>query len=116
MPTVAPKLVNLEEDHPTVNVGLLRLDKALTSARFEKVKLIKLIHGYGSSGVGGGIRLAVGRTLQQMRRDGQLTCVIYGEHWGISDPDAWSLIKQHPSLKKEEDLGRKNRGITIVWF
>lgn len=76
----------------------------------------KLIHGYGSSGVGGEIRLSIGRALREMKRRGELSLVIFGEDWSVSDRDAWSLVKQHVGLKKDCDLGRKNRGITIVWF
>jgi hypothetical protein len=110
------KVINLEEGMPTVDQARQRMLRELEAARRAGIKGVKLIHGYGSSGVGGDIRLGIGRTLQQMKRDGELTVVIYGEDWAVSNEDSWSLLKSHPSLKREEDLGRKNRGITIVWF
>ena len=110
------KLINLEEGMPTVEQARQQMLRELDAARRAGFKGAKLIHGYGSSGVGGDIRLAIGRMLQQMKRDGELTAVIYGEEWSISHADAWSLVKRNPALKQEEDLGRKNRGVTIVWF
>jgi len=110
------KVINLEEGFPTVERARQKMLRELELARRSGHKGVKLIHGYGSSGVGGDIRLAVGRALQEMKRRGELSIVIYGEHWSVTDGCAWSLIKNHPVLKKEEDLGRKNRGITVVWF
>ncbi|ABF40058.1 conserved hypothetical protein [Candidatus Koribacter versatilis Ellin345] len=110
------KTINLEEGFPTVEQARQKMLRELDLARRAGHKGVKLIHGYGSSGVGGEIRLSVGRALQEMKRHGEIAFVIYGENWGISDPDTWALLKLRPSLKKEEDLGRKNRGITVVWF
>ncbi len=110
------KVINLEEGFPTVEQARQKMLRELDLARRSGHKGAKLIHGYGSTGAGGEIRLAVGRSLQEMKRRGELSTVIYGEDWGISHQETWSLIKLYPALKREEDLGRKNRGITIVWF
>ncbi len=109
-------IINLEEGFPTVEEARQRMLRELERARTAGAKGVKLIHGYGSTGVGGDIRLNVGRALQEMRKNHAITHVIYGENWGISDPETWKLVKSHPKLKQDEDLGRKNRGITIVWF
>ncbi len=114
MPPVSAKLVNLEEDHPTVNVGLLRLDKALTSARFERVKLLKLIHGYGSTGQGGRLREEVWKALDRYKRNNMVSEFIPGEDFRISNEATWALLKKWPELKQDRDLGRNNKGITMV--
>ncbi|MCU1299996.1 MAG: hypothetical protein JWQ87_280 [Candidatus Sulfotelmatobacter sp.] len=44
---------------PQVSEALQRLGRELAVARQEKIKLIKLVHGYGSTGAGGDIRIAV---------------------------------------------------------
>lgn len=110
------KIINLEEGFPTVEQARQKMVRELDVARRSGVKGVKLIHGYGSSGTGGEIRLAVGRALQEMKRHGSVACVIYGEDWSVSNADAWALIKLHPALKQDFDLNRKNRGITIAWF
>ncbi len=110
------KVINLEEGFPTVDQARQKMLREVEIAKRSGSKGAKLIHGYGSTGAGGEIRLAVGRTLQEMRRGGELTLVIFGEDWSIADRDAWSLLKRFPALKKDSDLGRKNRGITVVWF
>jgi len=110
------KVVNLEEGFPTVEQARQKMLRELDMARRAGAKGVKLIHGYGSSGVGGEIRLSVGRALQEMKKRGEIACVIFGEDWAISDGEAWELIKRHPALKQDADLNRKNRGITIAWF
>jgi hypothetical protein len=110
------KLINLEAGFPTVEQARQTMLRELEAARRAGYKGVKLIHGYGSSGPGGEIRLAVGRALQDLRKQGSVTEIIYGEDWSVSDPTTWSLIKRFPELKKDADLNRRNRGITIAWF
>lgn len=110
------KVINLEEAFPTVEQARQKMLRELDNARRSGHKGVKLIHGYGSTGAGGEIRLAVGRALQEMKKRGELSCVIYGENFAISDSDTWRLAKQFPALKNDCDLNRKNRGITVVWF
>ena len=39
---------------------------------------------------------------------------IFGEDWSKSDEAAWKLLQSNTELKSDSDLGRGNRGITIV--
>jgi hypothetical protein len=112
---IAPiKTVNLKSDMPLVREALERLDRELALARQEKAKLLKLVHGYGSSGAGGEIRIAVQKRLLEITQNGQIRGCIFGENWSKSDDAAWKLLQCHPELKSDSDLGRGNRGITIV--
>lgn len=99
---------------PLVRQALQRLNRELTRARQEKVKALKLIHGYGSTGEGGEIRIAVQNRLIEMVQNGQLQACIFGENWAKSDDAAWRVLQSHPELKNDSDLGRGNRGVTIV--
>ncbi len=108
------KTVNLEEGMPLVRQALLHLDRELAIAVQEGYRFVKFIHGYGSTGHGGDIRIAVQKQLRESVATGTLRACIFGENWMISDEQAWRLIKAHPGLKQDRDLGRKNAGITIV--
>lgn len=99
---------------PLVREALQRLERELGLARQEKAPLLKLIHGYGSSGAGGEIRIAVQNRLLEMVQNGQIRGCIFGENWSKSDDTAWKLLESHPELKSDWDLGRSNLGITIV--
>jgi len=108
------KTVNLKSDMPLVHQALQRLDRELALARQEKVKLLKLVHGYGSTGAGGDIRIAVQKCLMELAQNGQIRGCIFGENWSKSDEAAWKLLQSHAELKRDSDLGHGNRGITIV--
>jgi len=108
------KTVNLKEGMPQVHQALSQLDREVARAREEGYRLVKLIHGYGSSGVGGEIRIAVQRKLREMSDHGQIRSCIFGEDWAKSDELAWKLLSAHAELKQDHDLGKRNRGITVV--
>ena len=99
---------------PLVHEALQRLDGELALARQQKCTVLKLIHGYGSTGAGGDIRIAVQKRLYEMAQNGQIRACIYGENWSKSNEEAWKLLQKHPDLKNDSDVGRANRGITIV--
>ena len=106
--------INIEETMPSVAQARARLDDGLHAARQRGTTLVKVIHGYGSSGVGGDLRIALQATLRQMQDRGEIRACIFGENWRKSDERTWELIKRFPALKEDRDLGKSNRGITIV--
>jgi hypothetical protein len=108
------KTVNLKSDMPLVREALQRLERELALARQEKATLLKVVHGYGSTGAGGEIRIAVQMRLTEMVQGGQIRGCIFGENWSKSDEAAWKLLQSHAELKSDPDLGRRNPGITIV--
>jgi hypothetical protein len=99
---------------PTVAQALQHLDRELARARQAGCGVVKLVHGYGSAGAGGEIRVAVQRRLAEMAGRGEIRACIFGEDWAKSDEQAWALIKARTELKQDHDLGRRNLGITIV--
>src|SRR5271169_4516135 len=108
------KVVNLEDGMPSVAQAQARLTSELQLARQSGVKVLKLIHGYGSSGVGGDLRIALQSTLRQMAHRREILDCIFGENWRTSDERTWELLKRMPELKNDSDLGNGNRGMTIV--
>lgn len=108
------KTLDIKSDRPSVHEALQRLDRILALSRQQKHAIVKVIHGYGSTGVGGDIRIAVQKRLQELVESGQIRARIFGENWSKSDATTWDLIKSLPELKTDPHLERGNRGITIV--
>jgi hypothetical protein len=106
--------VNLKADMPSVPEALQRLDRELTLARRQGLVILKLIHGYGSSGAGGDIRIAVQKRLHEMRQAGEIRGCIFGEDWSKSNHETWGLLQSRRELRNDPDLGRRNQGITVV--
>ncbi len=106
--------VRIKEGMPTAHEASRRLVAELEVARRRGVRLLKLIHGYGSKGVGGKLRGALRRALlehQQARRVGR---IVFGEDWSIFDATARALLDDYPELRDDPDLERGNAGITLV--
>jgi hypothetical protein len=107
-------IVNLENGMPLVHEALSLLERELAAARRQRTAILKFIHGYGSTGVGGDLRIAVQKRLRELHDNGMIQSFIFGEDWATSDTQTWDLLKRHPELKCDPDLGRSNRGITVV--
>jgi hypothetical protein len=75
------------------------------------LRVLKIIHGYGSGGSGGSTRTTVRNWL--FRRSG-LLAVIEGERFTLLDQQSHRMLDE-TGLPADPDLGRENRGITIVW-
>ncbi len=110
----AIKTVVLKAGMPSVEQARARLTGEIHAAQQTGLKVLKLVHGYGSTGVGGDLRIALQSTLRQMIDQRQIRDCIYGENWRTSDERSWELLKRMPELKGDSDLGRSNRGITLV--
>ena len=101
---------------PSVYEALQRLEREIGLARQQKHSLLKVIHGYGSTGAGGDIRIAVQRRLHELVEAGQIRGCIFGENWSKTDEATWRLLQAQSDLKSDPDLGRRNQGITVVWL
>jgi hypothetical protein len=89
------------------------LGAALAEARNAPgLRVLKIIHGYGSSGSGGSTKEVVRNWLFRRKT---LRAVIEGERYGLLDPDTQEMRRE---LKGEADpdLDAANRGITVVWI
>lgn len=94
--------------------ALDRLTREIALARAETRTELKLIHGYGSTGVGGDIRIAVQKRLRELVLAGELSGCIFGEDWSTTDDETWRILQARSELKSDPDLGGRNMGITIV--
>lgn len=106
--------VNLEQGMPAVEVGMERLERALLSAGHEGVQLLRVIHGYGSTGCGGKLKKACRTLLKQKAALKQIRGFLPGESYSRSTSAGKALIRRHPSLGRTEYMDRGNAGITFV--
>ena len=107
-------IINLEHGMPTVEQACHRLTGELIRARAQGAKVVKLIHGYGSSGVGGKLRVGIRSALADHQRRGRIKAAVPGENWSIFDEGARKLLDLYPDLSRDRDFERGNQGITIV--
>ena len=106
--------INLEEGMPVVSDALDRMHMGLQEMRFSRLKAVKLIHGYGSSGRGGKICIGVRDELARMKQRRQIKDFIPGEEFGPADQASRALADRDRKMTRDPDYGRMNHGITIV--
>ena len=110
------RTVNLKEGLPTVEVALKNLEMQLVAARKSKVRCLKVIHGYGSTGKGGKIRRGVHIHLSVEKQRGTIRDWLAGDVFARGEPEASRYIKMYDWLKLDSDYGARNAGITLVFL
>lgn len=108
------RAVNLEEGRPTVAEALERLEREIGRARREGVHLLKVIHGYGSTGVGGAIKRGVHRRLASLKRDGRIKEFVPGEEWGVFHAGTRRIVEECGDPGPDPDFRNQNEGVTIL--
>ena len=106
--------INLEDGMPLVEEAVRRMHMGIQEMKVSRVKVVKLIHGYGSTGRGGKIRIGIRNELATMQRRGLIRNYIPGEEFGPLNAAARKLTNQDKSVSRDADYGRMNHGITIV--
>lgn len=107
-------IINIEHDHPTVEIAKGRVLSAVPSARRRGCKYIKIIHGYGSSGTGGAIRQALPAFLAGHKASGFIRDYAVGSDFSQNRDPGIRLGNLYPDLKKDPDFRVGNEGITII--
>jgi hypothetical protein len=108
------RVINLEEGHPTADAAIRRLTFELHTSRHLGYAAVKLIHGYGSSGPGGRIRVEARAYLNRLLAKRQLKAVLTGEQFSIFDEATRKAFALCGELRKDSDLDRHNNGVSFV--
>lgn len=106
--------LNIKADMPTAKEAIRRLTAALHTSRQMGCTAVKIIHGYGSTGKGGAIRLETRRHLEKMFREHQIRAWIPGEDFSIFSSATREAFSRCDALRRDPDLERHNNGITVV--
>lgn len=112
------KTINLEYGNPTVDEARRHLHNELRKTENSKMTL-RLIHGYGSSGKGGAIRIALVKTLNKLLREKKIKCYSMGLDHQMSFSQIKSILGSNTSSGNE--IARKvkgdldNPGITFIF-
>lgn len=108
------KTINIKENLPTVEEARKLLIKEIDKAINENYTYIKIIHGYGSNGVGGSIGKAVQKSLKYRRKEGKVLDYISGDRFETFNPYCQKILDKYSYLHNDKDYNNKNFGITIA--
>jgi len=111
MAAVKVKEVNLERGNPTVEIAIRNMINELSTAIRTGYKAVVLVHGYGSSGVGGAIKIAVKQKLKESSLSGIVRAFAGGEDWQNRKREFIEVCAQLKDFSRYVD---GNRGITVI--
>lgn len=94
--------------------ALARLDREIAGARMKGIQLIRLVHGWGSSGKGGAIKAAVQTHLESLARKRTIRSVTRGDDYSELTNSGRRILAAYPSLRASLRTDRENPGITFV--
>src|ERR1700721_2551777 len=100
------RVINLEEGFPTRDQAYQKLEAALTRARKDGIAVLKVIHGYGSTGAGGGLGFAIRGFFGQGKGKGEVAAFVNGESWSSFEERSKLLFAKAPELVLDNDVGR----------
>ena len=107
---------NAEAGRPTVEDARRRLIDEIKRAKRDKVRLLKVIHGYGSSGQGGALRVGLRKSFRLRKKEGVIKDFFPGEDFSIFKPAVLAMLEAVPEAKGDPDLNAANDGVTILWL
>ena len=104
--------INIKSEGQTVSLALSEFLVELDRAKFAGVKVIKVVHGYGSHGKGGEIKKNLHKLLQDLKNRKQIREYIKGEK--VSKNILSGFFFDYPFLALDADIKNYNNGITLV--
>lgn len=106
--------VNIKAGLPAVDEGIARLEDEIMRAKHSGVRLVRVIHGWGSGGSEGKLKKACRALLKQKKETGRVKSFLPGEEYSRDNPAARNLANRYPELLDSERTDRHNPGITFV--
>ena len=97
-----------------VEEALERFERELRYAKANGAKLIRIVHGYGSSGVGGKIKSRLVKRLPQLLHQNKIQNYVEGEEYSSRTNAGNDLLSRYPNLRSSLRSDSENPGITFV--
>ena len=107
---------NVEATLPTVEEARQLVIAEIKRAKSERAKVLKVIHGYGSSGKGGALCAGLRRSFRLRKKEGVIKDFIAGEDFSIFNSTVLNLLDAVPELRSDPDLNATNEGVSILWL
>ncbi len=105
---------NIKDGRPIADDALRHMDAAISRAKAGGTRVLRIIHGWGSGGVGGVIKQEARASLRRMRVAGTIRGVVHGEDYSDRTNAGRLLLQRCPSLRNELRTDSGNPGITFV--
>lgn len=111
---MAVRTIKLEAGLPSLEEARRRLLAEMDAARRSGIRVLKVVHGYGSTGAGGVLCTGIRRSLRLRIKEGKALRMVPGERFSSDALEARELLQRYPALRRDRDFNRGNPGITLV--
>ncbi len=108
------KTVNLKVGMPFVEEAIKRLQREIAEAKQQHISSITVIHGYGSTGAGGAIRVECRKMLDYFVSIRAINTYLPGETFNHREKSVKNILQRYPALANNKNYNRNNPGITLV--
>ena len=112
----AIRTFNVEAGWPTLDDARRLVIAEIKQAKRDRARVLKVIHGYGSSGKGGTLCVGLRKSFGLRKKEGSIKNFIAGEDFSIFNETTLDLLEAVPELRGDPDLGATNEGVTIIWL
>jgi hypothetical protein len=107
---------NVEAGRPTLEDARRLVIAQIKQAKRDGARVLKVIHGYGSSGKGGTLCVGLRKSFRLRKKEGVIVEFIAGEDFSIFDKTTLDLLEAVPELRGDPDLDAANEGVTVLWL
>ena len=107
---------NVAAGRPTLDEARWLVIEEIKQAKREGARVLKVIHGYGSSGKGGPLCVGLRKSFGLRKKEGVIKDFIAGDDFSIFNDRVLNLLEAVPEFRGDPDLGAINEGVTIVWL
>src|SRR6266542_2985392 len=90
---------NVETGLPTLDDARRSVIAEIKRAKRDGVKVLKVIHGYGSSGKGGTLCVGLRKSFGLRKKEGVIREFIAGEDFSIFNEQTMSVLEAVPKLR-----------------
>ncbi|MBE7076987.1 MAG: hypothetical protein E7374_03780 [Clostridiales bacterium] len=106
--------IDIKSERQTVAEAVAQFLIEVESYQKGGFKVMKVIHGYGSHGVGGAIRNAILKKCTDLKNRKKIEDFVPGDKWSIKSTAKKIAINYCPDLLADRELSLPNPGCTIV--
>jgi len=110
------RTLNIEAGLPTLEDARRQVVEEIRKAKCEGIRVLKIIHGYGSSGKGGTLNHGLRKSFGLRKKENVIKDFVPGESFNVFNPVVLDLLDAVPALRGDPDLGATNLGITLLWL
>lgn len=108
--------INIKEGFPPSDVAVANLEIEIEALTSSQTKVLKVVHGYGSHGIGGEIKKLTHLRLAELKKQKKILDFIPGERFGEEQKNSSFILNNFPELILDNDLKNYNSGITIIFL